>query len=72
MTRIATIEKPEMTQVIQTDANGRTIARLGSIRPDYLADGTPRHIITSYITRQRWTANVDRAQAISDLAIHAA
>lgn len=67
MTRIATIEKADMTQVIETDATGRTIRRLGSIRPAYDGDA-PRHIINSYITRQRWTAEVERDAAIGLLA----
>lgn len=64
MTRIATIEKADYTQIIETDDTGRTLRRLGSIRPAYDGD-TARHIVNSYITRERTTIDAERDPAIA-------
>src|SRR5690606_37740206 len=90
MTRIATIEKADYTQIIETDDTGRTLRRLGSIRPAYDGDTPPtdpadprrtarrlgpsrpayagdpaRHIVNSYITRERTTIDAERDPAIA-------
>src|SRR5690606_13918086 len=59
MTRIATIEKADYTQIIETDHTGRPLRRLGPIPPAH--DGhTPRHIVNPYHPRPPTTTDTGR------------